>query len=70
MWVDEIAKRRPIARNFNHGGMIRPLHGLVLHIQVGHENGTFAQFNLVNGGRIDPLREPHAGPAGAVRGHG
>jgi hypothetical protein len=61
MWVDEIAKRRPIARNFNHGGMIRPLHGLVLHIQVGHENGTFAQFNLVNGGASSHFGNPKRG---------
>jgi hypothetical protein len=39
------ADRRQIAYHFTKGGMIRPLHGLVLHIQEGTEAGTRAWFN-------------------------
>lgn len=45
MWLTDIAIKRPISRNFSKGGMIRPVHGLVLHIQEGTENGTFRWFN-------------------------
>ena len=39
------AVKRPIAHNFSVGGMIRPLHGLVLHIEEGTEAGTRSWFN-------------------------
>ena len=39
------AVKRPIAHNFSAGGMIRPLHGLVLHIEEGTEAGTRSWFN-------------------------
>lgn len=45
MWLEDIAVKRPISHNFNTGGMIRPFHGLVLHIQQGTEEGTFSWFN-------------------------
>jgi hypothetical protein len=46
MWLPEtIATKRPISCNFCAGGMIRPIHGLVLHIQEGTEDGTWAWFN-------------------------
>lgn len=45
MWLEDIATKRPIARNFNPGGMKRPFQGLVLHIQQGTESGTFSWFN-------------------------
>ncbi len=45
MWLTDIAVKRPISHNFNTGGMIRPIHGLVLHIEQGTEAGTFSWFN-------------------------
>jgi hypothetical protein len=45
MWLREIAVKRAISKNFNHGGMIRPFQGLVLHIQQGKESGTYSWFN-------------------------
>jgi hypothetical protein len=39
------AVKRPISLNFSKGGMKRPLHGLVLHIEEGSEAGTRAWFN-------------------------
>ena len=39
------AEKRPIALNFSKGGMVRPLHGLVLHIEEGTEAGTRGWFN-------------------------
>lgn len=45
MWLEDIAVKRPISSNFNKGGMIRPFHGLVLHIEQGTEEGTFSWFN-------------------------
>jgi len=44
-WLPTVAVSRPIAHNFIHGGMHKPLHGLVLHIQQGTERGTFRWFN-------------------------
>jgi hypothetical protein len=43
-WFAEAVKR-PISHNFRTGGMIRPLHGLVLHIEEGSESGTRGWFN-------------------------
>jgi hypothetical protein len=40
------AVKRKISHNFTKGGMIRPLHGLVLHIEEGTEAGTRAWFNM------------------------
>ena len=40
------AVKRKISLNFTKGGMIRPLHGLVLHIEDGTEAGTRAWFNM------------------------
>src|SRR4051812_13987263 len=40
------ANKRQISHNFTKGGMIRPLHGLVLHIEEGTEAGTRAWFNM------------------------
>jgi hypothetical protein len=45
MWVTDIAEKRPIAHNFTKGGIHRPIHGLVLHIQEGTEEGTYSWFN-------------------------
>ncbi len=45
MWIDDIAVKKPVSHNFNKGAMIRPLHGLVLHIQQGTEAGTYSWFN-------------------------
>lgn len=45
MWLEDIAVKRAISHNFNVGGMIRPFHGLVLHIEQGTEEGTFSWFN-------------------------
>jgi N-acetylmuramoyl-L-alanine amidase-like protein len=61
MWIDDIANRRPISRNFNHGGMIRPLRGLVLHIQGGHEDGTFGTFNTAGSRRSAHFGNPKQG---------
>jgi N-acetylmuramoyl-L-alanine amidase len=44
-WFTE-ALKRPISHNFKTGGMIRPLHGLVLHIEEGTEAGTRGWFNM------------------------
>jgi hypothetical protein len=43
-WYYGAVKRR-ISVNFTKGGMIRPLHGIVLHIEEGTEAGTRAWFN-------------------------
>lgn len=46
-WL-EFCNKRPISiakGNFKLGGMIRPLQGLVLHIEQGTEDGTFGWFN-------------------------
>jgi hypothetical protein len=46
-WL-EFARHRAISLskgNFRLGGMTAPLHGLVLHIEVGTEDGTFGWFN-------------------------
>jgi hypothetical protein len=40
------ALKRQISVNFTKGGMIKPLHGLVLHIEEGTEAGTRAWFNM------------------------
>jgi hypothetical protein len=45
MWLTEIADKRPISHNFTKGGLVKPVHGLVLHIQEGTEEGTFSWFN-------------------------
>jgi hypothetical protein len=45
MFLEDVAVKKPISANFNHGGMIRPFRGLVLHIQQGSERGTFDWFN-------------------------
>ena len=45
MWLDQVAVRRPLKVHFQHGGMKKPLQGVVLHIQQGHEDGTFSEFN-------------------------
>ncbi len=45
MWLEEIAVKRSVSCNFNKGAMVRPLHGLVLHIQQGTEAGTYSWFN-------------------------
>ncbi len=44
-WVTDVAVTRAISHNFLRGGMHKPLHGLVLHIMQGTENGTFGWFN-------------------------
>jgi hypothetical protein len=62
LFVDEIAVRRPIAVNFNVGGMIRPLHGLVLHIQEGTEDGTFGTFSNRVTKRSAHFGNPKNGP--------
>ncbi len=41
----EIALKHPISHNFSKGGLHRPIHGLVLHIQEGTEKGTYSWFN-------------------------
>jgi len=61
MWIDDIAKRRPISHNIDRGGMVRPLHGLVLHIQIGHENGTFGSFNTRGFGASSHFGNPKQG---------
>ena len=46
-WLS-FARKRPIdfaKGNFSRGGMIKPLQGLVLHIEEGTEEGTFGWFN-------------------------
>lgn len=44
MWLTTMANKRPV-RNFTTGHMVRPLRGMVLHIQQGHEGGTYSWFN-------------------------
>ena len=41
-WLTDIAVPRPIAHNFQRGGMHKLLHGVVLHIMQGTENGSFS----------------------------
>jgi hypothetical protein len=45
VWATDIAVKRAISHNFTKGGITRPVHGLVLHIQEGTEEGTFSWFN-------------------------
>lgn len=45
------AVKRPIHHNYTKGGMTRPLHGLVLHIEEGTEAGTRAWFNMTKAER-------------------
>lgn len=45
MFLEDIAVKRPIKANFTPGAMVRPFHGLVLHIEEGTEAGTFGWFN-------------------------
>ena len=45
MWAVDIAYKHPISCNFTPGGIVRPVHGLVLHIQEGTESGTRSWFN-------------------------
>ena len=45
MWLTDIANKHPISHNFSKGGIRKPIHGLVLHIQEGTEAGTRSWFN-------------------------
>ena len=45
MWLTEIAVKHPISCNFTKNGIVRPIRGLVLHIQEGTEKGTYSWFN-------------------------
>ncbi len=45
MFLETIANKRAVSANFTKGGMMRPIRGLVLHIQQGTEAGTFSWFN-------------------------
>ncbi len=62
MFLDDIADRRLIATNFTRGGMIRPIHGLVLHIQQGTESGTYNWFNNPKAKASAHFGNPKAGP--------
>jgi hypothetical protein len=61
MWLENIAVKKPVSRNFSKGGMVRPLHGLVLHIQVGYEAGTYAAFNKKGYGASSHFGNPKHG---------
>jgi hypothetical protein len=61
MWLSDIAVKRPISHNFNKGGMVRPFHGLVLHIQQGTEAGTFGWFNKSGTGASAHFGNPKHG---------
>jgi hypothetical protein len=45
MWLTDVALKHPISRNFTKNGIVRPIRGLVLHIQEGTEKGTYSWFN-------------------------
>ena len=44
MWFSKATKKE-IRVNFTRGGMIRPYHGIVLHIMDGFLEGTYGWFN-------------------------
>ncbi len=62
MWLNDIAVQRPISGNFSSGGMIRPLQGLVLHIQQGTEDGTYSWFNNTQSQVSAHFGNPKVGP--------
>ncbi len=61
MFLDDIAVRRPISKNFSRGAMRRPFRGLVLHIQQGTESVTFNWFNDQRAGASAHFGNPKSG---------
>lgn len=61
MWLTDIAVKRPISHNFTSGGLVKPVHGLVLHIQEGNEEGTFSWFNSKNSKASSHFGNPKLG---------
>jgi len=62
MWITDIAVPRPIGANFTHGGMVEPIHGIVLHIQQGTEDGTYSWFNNPKSKASAHFGNPKHGP--------
>jgi len=62
MWATDIAVKHPIQHNFTKGGLHRPIHGLVLHIQEGTEKGTYSWFNNPQAKASSHFGNPKHGP--------
>lgn len=61
MWLTDVAVKRPISCNFTKKGIVRPIHGLVLHIQEGSEKGTYSWFNNKEAKASSHFGNPKAG---------
>ena len=61
MWLTDVALKHPISCNFTKKGIVRPIHGLVLHIQEGTEKGTYSWFNNKEAKASSHFGNPKAG---------